>query len=86
MTQDHNDLSAPLLIDARGLNCPLPVLKLRKVLRVLPIGAEVELLATDRATLHDIPAFCRANGHSSQTFKETGHLLFRVRNAGESSA
>ena len=36
--------AAPKTIDARGLNCPLPVLRLRKVLLLSPVGAEVELL------------------------------------------
>lgn len=85
--------SSVLLIDARGLNCPLPVLKLRKRLKDLPPGAAVELLATDPAAARDVPAFCRAHGHAVETgqtgpetgpgsAQATGTLRFFVRKAG----
>ncbi|AGT07462.1 sulfurtransferase TusA family protein [Paracoccus aminophilus] len=51
-------------IDARGLLCPLPVLKLRKRLLALPQGALVRLIATDPAAVIDVPHFCREAGHS----------------------
>lgn len=50
-------------IDARGLLCPLPVLRLRKVLAGLAPGARVELRATDRASQIDVPHFCAQGGH-----------------------
>jgi tRNA 2-thiouridine synthesizing protein A len=62
MTQDRPPADT-ITVDARGLNCPLPVLKLRKRLKDLPAGAEVTLIATDRAALRDVPAFCEAQGH-----------------------
>jgi len=69
-----------MIIDARGLNCPLPVLRLRKRLKDVEPGAEVELLATDRAALHDVPAFCEAQGHglTSKIEEPGGTLRFRV--------
>ncbi|MCW8842777.1 MAG: sulfurtransferase TusA family protein, partial [Rhodobacteraceae bacterium] len=45
-------------IDAIGLICPLPVLKLRKRMKPLPAGARVRLLATDPAAVIDVPHFC----------------------------
>lgn len=50
-------------IDARGLLCPLPVLRLRKRLLPLPPGARVTLVATDRAAMIDVPHFCAEAGH-----------------------
>lgn len=50
-------------IDARGLLCPLPVLRLRKRLLALPVGARVTLIATDRAAVIDVPHFCAEQGH-----------------------
>lgn len=50
-------------IDAMGLLCPLPVLRLRKVLAGLPPGAVVRLLATDGASWVDVPHFCAGAGH-----------------------
>lgn len=58
MTQEQ-----PVVIDARGLNCPLPVLRLRKRLMDLAAGREIELLASDPATQRDVPVFCAAHGH-----------------------
>ncbi len=76
MTQDQPFL----VIDARGLNCPLPVLRLRKRLKGLGAGAVVELLATDRAALRDVPAFCEAQGYIVVAVDEAdGVLKFRVR-------
>ena len=50
-------------IDARGLLCPLPVLRLRKVLMALPVGSRVALVATDRMAAVDVPHFCAEGGH-----------------------
>lgn len=50
-------------IDARGLLCPLPVLRLRKALARQPVGARVILLATDRMASIDVPHFCAEAGH-----------------------
>ena len=50
-------------IDARGLLCPLPVLRLRKHLLAQPPGGRVTLIATDRAALIDVPHFCAEQGH-----------------------
>lgn len=50
-------------IDARGLLCPLPVLRLRKRLLALAPGSVVTLIATDRAAAIDVPHFCAEQGH-----------------------
>lgn len=50
-------------LDARGLLCPLPVLKLRKRLSALPPGEAVRMLADDPAALVDVPHFCAESGH-----------------------
>lgn len=50
-------------VDARGLLCPLPVLRLRKMLLPLPPGGRLRLLATDPAAQIDVPHFCAESGH-----------------------
>lgn len=50
-------------IDARGLLCPLPVLKLRKRLKALTTGQCILLLADDPAAVVDVPHFCAESGH-----------------------
>ena len=57
----------------------MPVLRLRKYLLSAPPGAVVELLATDRAALKDVPSFCAANGHTVETVASGGAALrFKV--------
>ncbi|MFD2813664.1 sulfurtransferase TusA family protein [Paracoccus aerius] len=51
------------VIDARGLLCPLPVLRLRKLLLDQPPGARVRLWATDAMAQVDVPHFCDTGGH-----------------------
>ena len=69
-------------IDARHLLCPLPVLRLRKALMALPSGAQVELLATDRASWLDIPHFCAQSGHRLMSAEDLGpHLRYIIESA-----
>ncbi|MEM9434897.1 MAG: sulfurtransferase TusA family protein [Pseudomonadota bacterium] len=51
-------------IDARGLLCPLPVLKARKRLQALSAGQCLRLLADDPAAIVDVPHFCAEQGHT----------------------
>ncbi|MEM9011477.1 MAG: sulfurtransferase TusA family protein [Pseudomonadota bacterium] len=53
-----------LEIDALGLLCPLPVLRLRKRMQPLARGAVVRLLADDPAATVDVPHFCAEQGHA----------------------
>ena len=50
-------------VDARGLNCPLPVLRLKKALAELQGGQVVRALATDPSSVKDFEAFTRQTGH-----------------------
>jgi tRNA 2-thiouridine synthesizing protein A len=50
-------------LDAKGLNCPLPILRAKKALKDVPIGATLEVLATDPGSVADFAAFCRATGN-----------------------
>lgn len=51
------------LVDARGLRCPLPVIRLAAAAKGLPAGTELTVLATDPAVKLDVPAWCRMRGH-----------------------
>ncbi len=56
-------MKADLTIDAIGLLCPLPVLRLRKRMEALPSGQIACLLADDPAASIDVPHFCNEQGH-----------------------
>jgi tRNA 2-thiouridine synthesizing protein A len=50
-------------LDAKGMNCPLPILKARKALKDVPAGGTLEVLATDPGSVADFQAFCRQTGN-----------------------
>ena len=52
------------LLDVKGLLCPLPVLKARKILSGLEPGTLLTVEATDPASVIDFPHFCTETGHS----------------------
>ena len=66
-------------IDARGLKCPLPVLRAQRALRGLAPGAVLRLLADDPMAAIDVPHFCAEAGHGL-TRPEPG--VFAIRKAG----
>jgi tRNA 2-thiouridine synthesizing protein A len=49
------------IIDTRGLSCPLPVLKVRKIMRAAAPGAAAEILATDPLAEQDVRAYCEVS-------------------------
>lgn len=55
--------SRGVVVDARGLICPAPVIALAKAARDLPEGSVVTVLATDPAAAVDVPAWARMRGH-----------------------
>ena len=83
MTSDPEDLAAPtpLLVDARGLRCPLPVIRLAQAARDAPPGAVIEVWATDPAARSDIPAWCRMRGQDylGEVPADGAHAAYRVR-------
>ena len=73
---------ADLLLDTRGLNCPLPILKTKKALRDIALGETLEVLATDPASDNDFHAFCRSSGHPLlESGVEDGVYRFLIKRA-----
>jgi tRNA 2-thiouridine synthesizing protein A len=50
-------------LDARGLLCPLPVIRTQDRIKTLQPGELLEVIATDPGTMQDIPSWCRVHGH-----------------------
>ncbi len=71
------------VLDAKGLNCPLPILKAQKALKGVAPGGLLEVYATDPGAVKDFQAFCRATGNelvaSSQEDKVFKFVIKRVR-------
>lgn len=81
-----------VVVDARGLRCPLPVIRLAQRARGCPLGTVVEVLATDPAAAADIPAWCRMRGqeflgseHRPGQPGEGEHAAYRVLLSGPTS-
>jgi len=60
----------PIEVDARGLRCPLPVIRLAEAARDAPAGTVITVLATDPAARHDVPAWCRMRDHELREMTE----------------
>ena len=66
-------------VDARDLQCPMPVLKIASAMNEVSTGETIELIATDRGALSDIPAWARDMGHSlKEQFEQDGEFHFVV--------
>ena len=63
---------ADQVLDAKGLNCPLPILKAKKALKDLQAGQVLEVLSTDPGSVADFSAFCRTTGNEMVEQSEAG--------------
>lgn len=67
-------------LDAKGLNCPLPILRAKKALKTLPTGGTLEVLATDPGAVKDFEAFCRSTGNElMESRTDGGTFIFVIR-------
>ncbi len=79
MTSQQETASQETVLDLRGLNCPLPVLRAKKALRALPVGGTLILECTDPLTVIDVPHFVNQTGHALAGQERRGALyLFRI--------
>ena len=70
-------------LDAKGLNCPLPILKARKALKDVPAGGTLEILATDPGSVADFEAFCRQTGNELiEHSEDDGVYRFLIKKTG----
>ena len=67
-------------IDARGLNCPLPVMKAKKGIQDLSVGQSLEVISSDPGSLRDMDALCRSTGDKliSTDNQEDGSYRFVI--------
>jgi tRNA 2-thiouridine synthesizing protein A len=69
-------------LDAKGMNCPLPILKARKALKGMNAGETLQVLATDPGSVKDFEAFCRTTGNQLvESGEEGGVYSFLIKNA-----
>jgi tRNA 2-thiouridine synthesizing protein A len=67
-------------VDARGLRCPLPLLRARDEMDMVEPGGVLEVLATDPGADHDLRSWCRRKGYELLENTETaGEFRFLIR-------
>jgi tRNA 2-thiouridine synthesizing protein A len=77
------ELNFDVEVDARGLMCPLPLLRLKKALQALESGKVVRLLTTDPAAVLDVGVFIEQANHSLiDRQQDAGGLCFMIRKGG----
>ena len=59
-------------LDARGLNCPLPILRAKKALSKMESGQVLRIIATDPGSVKDFEAFAKQTGNVLEESKEEG--------------
>jgi tRNA 2-thiouridine synthesizing protein A len=57
------DLQVLQRVDARGLSCPMPIVKTAQAMKTLPAGTLLEILATDPGSIKDLAAWTRTTGN-----------------------
>ncbi len=67
-----------ITLDARGLLCPLPVLRARKRLESLASGQHLHMYADDPAAIIDVPHFCHEAGHVLLDSREADDAMLYV--------
>ncbi len=67
-------------LDARGLNCPLPILRTKKAIAALASGEILEVTATDPGSVKDLDSFCTQTGNEMVSSNEAeGGFVFLIR-------
>src|SRR4051794_19024036 len=78
-TENSAQMQPDSTLDAKGLLCPLPVLKARRALKSVPAGGILEVLATDPGATKDFEHFCRTTGcELIEATEAGGGLRFRL--------
>jgi len=67
-------------LDARGLNCPLPILRTKKTISAMQSGELLKVIATDPGSLKDLESFCIQTGNQLVSSAQQGaEFVFHIR-------
>ena len=70
------------VLNAEGLNCPLPILKAKKALKAVPQGEILKISATDPGSVADFAAFCNQTGNELVSSSTEGNIYkFEIKRA-----
>jgi len=69
-------------LDAKGLSCPMPIVKTKKAMDTINSGEVLEVLVTDKGALNDFTAWTKAGGHTIlEQREEAGVIYFYIQKA-----
>jgi TusA-related sulfurtransferase len=71
-------MSEPQLLDVKGLNCPMPLLKAKQALNALAPCEQLKVLATDPGSVRDFQVFSEQSGHSLLESRQDGDTYIYV--------
>lgn len=72
---DAIDVKPDLVLDVKGLCCPMPVVKAKKAIGELQVGEVLEIVGTDPGSKGDIPAWAKRGGHEFIGSWEEGEVF-----------
>jgi tRNA 2-thiouridine synthesizing protein A len=72
LTLDNDVMEYQKELDARGLNCPLPILKAKKALAEMATGEVLRIVATDSGSVRDFQAFAKQTGNALLAHSQNG--------------
>ena len=77
-----SDIKADQVLDTKGMNCPMPVLKTKKAIDSIKSGQVLQVISTDPGSKSDIPALLNRLGHELLATEESGkEISFFIRKA-----
>jgi rhodanese-related sulfurtransferase/TusA-related sulfurtransferase len=80
-----NSIESNFLLDAKGLACPMPIVKTKKAMKDMEAGHVIEIQATDKGSKADLQAWAKSSGHEYLGTIEEGEVLkhFMRKSSGE---
>lgn len=68
-------MNADQVLDAKGLACPMPIVKTKKAINELQSGQVLEIHTTDKGAKNDLAAWAKSGGHELLKFEEENNVL-----------
>ncbi|ANU22191.1 sulfurtransferase TusA family protein [Planococcus donghaensis] len=68
-------MNATKVLDAKGLACPMPIVKTRKEMKTMESGEILEILATDKGAQADLTAWAKSGGHELMDSQTEGDVF-----------
>ena len=73
-----------IIVDTKGLFCPIPIIKTSEAMQALEGGAIIEVISDDPAIELDMPAWCQSQGHTIESMSVVGAVFrYLVKKAGD---